>query len=243
MSDGAREKILKAYTGGTVAAAYIRERFETELNKILHHRQVSFVNRVVSSQTPERVLEIAPGPGRLTRDLRVKGTIICLEYNKGMIELGSASCSDMTRWVRGNAFQLPFSQVFDLVYGFRFVRHFHRQDRQELYGEISRVLRPGGYFVMDAVNERVSRSLRQAHPERYPVYDKLYRPDELRQELNEAGLNVVTLHPVQKYLRWQYRSQILLGPRSNRLNRLIIRTLEKLPGKEGLEWIVLCRRG
>jgi SAM-dependent methyltransferase len=131
-----------------------------------------------------------------------------------MIEQGCSACGSMPRWVRGDGFQLPFSNVFDLVYSFRFVRHFHSKDRDRLYAEIKRVLRPGGYFLMDAVNDRFSKPLRIAHPEEYPAYDKLYRPEELREELNKAGLEPVELFPVQKYFRWQYRSQTFLGPRS-----------------------------
>src|SRR5262249_4547749 len=132
--------------------------------------------------------------------------------------------------------------TFDLVYSFRFLRHFRRDDRNRLYAEIQRVLRPGGYFLMDAVNERVSRPLREANPEDYPIYDVLYTEEELRRELTTAGLEPVELRPVQKFYRWQYRSQVLLGPRANWLNRLVIRGLEHLPAGHGLEWIVTCRR-
>jgi SAM-dependent methyltransferase len=168
--------------------------------------------------------------------------LVCLEYNEGMIAHGQPACGKRALWVRGNGFQLPFATCFDLVYSFRFVRHFHRADRERLYGEIRRVLRPGGYFVMDAVNERLSQALRAAHPEEYPIYDKLYRLPELVDELGRAGLKPFQVQPVQKHYTWQYRSQVLLGPRANWLNRLVVRGLEALPWREGLEWIVTCRR-
>ena len=95
---------------------------------------------------------------------------------------------------------------------------------------------------MDAVNERVSKPLRNARPTEYPIYDKLYGPDDLCKELTCAGLNPVDIVAVQKCYRWQYRSQVLLGPRANWANRLVIRALERLPRADGLEWIVTCRR-
>ncbi|HXG11715.1 MAG TPA: class I SAM-dependent methyltransferase, partial [Gemmataceae bacterium] len=52
------------------------------------------------------------------------------------------------------AVQRVIDQIFDLVYTFRFVRHFRRSDRERLYVQVRRVLKPGGYFVLDAVNER-----------------------------------------------------------------------------------------
>ena len=95
---------------------------------------------------------------------------------------------------------------------------------------------------MDAVNERVARPLREQHPDEYPIYDELYSREVLRDELAKAGLEVLQLEPVQKCFRWQHRSQTLLGPRANWINRLLIGTLERLPIRDGLEWIVTCRR-
>lgn len=235
-------EIQGAYRDPEVAAGYVRQRFRDELNRLLHDRQVAAVQRVIDRMGAERVLEIAPGPGRVTRHIKPRGALVCLEYNLGMIQEGRAACDAGVHWVRGNAFDLPFSADFDLVYTFRFIRHFHRADRDRLYGQIRRVLKPGGYVLFDAVNARRSRPLREAAPENYPVYDKLYEPDELRAELREAGLEPVEIKPVQKWYGCQYRSQVFLGPRANWMNRLIIRALERLPRRDGLEWIVLCRR-
>jgi ubiquinone/menaquinone biosynthesis C-methylase UbiE len=235
-------EIQDAYRGEKTASGYVRARFTTPLNRLLHDRQVRAVQRLIRRVRPASILEIAPGPGRITRDVRPGGELVCLEYNEGMIAQGQAACGDRAVWVRGNAFQLPFDPGFDLVYSFRFVRHFHRADRDRLYAEVRRVLRPGAYFLMDAVNARVSRRLREANPDQYPVYDKLYGGRELREELARAGLEPVALEPVHKFYAWQYQSQVLLGPRANWLNRFFIRALESLPTRDGLEWIVTCRR-
>jgi ubiquinone/menaquinone biosynthesis C-methylase UbiE len=235
-------EIRDAYRGDKTASGYVRARFTTPLNRLLHDRQVRAVQRWIRRARPASILEIAPGPGRITRDVRPGGALVCLEYNEGMIARGRAACGDGVVWVRGDAFRLPFGQGFDLVYSFRFVRHFHRADRDRLYAEVRRVLRPGGYFLMDAVNARVSRPLREANPEQYPIYDKLHGAGELREELSRAGLEPVALEPVHKFYRWQYRSQVLVGPRADWLNRLLLRALEALPARDGLEWVVTCRR-
>jgi len=233
-------QIQRAYEDEAVASSYIDVRFKSELNRLLHERQVDAVQRAIDQARPERILEIAPGPGRITRHIRSNGQLVCLEFNDSMIEQGRQATSQVI-WVRGNAFRLPFSQQFDLAYSFRFVRHFHRRDRERLYQEIRRVLRPGGLFLLDAVNDRFSRPLREARPEEYPIYDKLYREDELRAELGSAGLRCLSILPVKKFHGWQSQSQVLLGPRINWLNRYIIRALECLPRHAGLEWIVKCR--
>ena len=237
------KNIQGAYQGRQVAADYIDRRFTSELMRLLHERQVASVQAVIDRLQPSRILEIAPGPGRITRDIRPTGKLVCLEYNQGMIECGRHACNGKAIWVRGNGFRLPFSNgQFDFAYSFRFIRHFQKADRCRLYAEIRRALQPGGWFILDAVNERVSRPLRQQNPAAYPIYDELYTPKSLKDELAQNGFEVVSLKSVQKMFTWQYRSQVLLGPRSAFLNRLLIRGLERVPVRDGLEWIVTCRR-
>jgi ubiquinone/menaquinone biosynthesis C-methylase UbiE len=235
-------EIRNAYQDEAASERYIDIRFMSELNRLLNDRQVATIQRVLDQAQPQQILEIAPGPGRITRQLRLTGRLVCLEYNLSMIAQGRPAVGAPASWVRGNGFRLPFAAQFDLVYAFRFVRHFHREDRERLYREVSRVLKPGGLFLMDAVNQRVSQPLRDAHPEEYPIYDKLYREADLCAEMTLAGLEPITIKPVQKYYTWQSVSQILIGPRANWLNRWLIRGLERLPRRDGLEWIVTCRR-
>jgi len=244
MTIAAEKPIQSAYSGKDLAKSYVAERFVSEIGRLLHERQVAVVNRIMDDIQPTDCLEIAPGPGRLTRDIRPCGGLTCLEYNEGMIAEGKAACSSSVEWVQGNAFELPFAgEEFDFVYSFRFVRHFKRIDRQRLHAQIHRVLRPGGIFVFDAVNRVVSGPLREADPDAYPIYDKLYRDEqELRTELSEAGFQVIEIEPVQRWYSAQYRAQIWLGPRSRWLARRTIRLLERLRRGPALEWIVTCRR-
>ena len=234
--------IQSAYQGSDMAEAYVGQRFESELNRLLHDRQVAAVHEVMTSQRPESTLEIAPGPGRVTRDIRPVGRLTCLEFNEGMIAEGRSNCPDSVEWVQGNAFELPFNVKFGFVYSFRFIRHFECEDRQRLYSQINQVLDPGGWFVFDAVNAVQSRPLREANPESYPIYDKLYERTELVGELKSAGFTDIRLQTVQKFYTMQFQSQILIGPRSKWLNRSVIRGLETLPRRDGLEWVVTCRR-
>ena len=235
-------EIQSAYSGSSLADGYVAQRFDSELNRLLHASQVQSINALMRRFEPARTLEIAPGPGRVTRNIRPCGELVCLEFNEGMIAEGKRHCSFVTEWIRGNAFELSFENEFDLVYSFRFIRHFKRPDRLRLYEQIRQALMPGGWVVFDAVNERQSRPLREANPDSFPVYDKLYRRRELFSELQFAGFAQIALTPVQKFYRLQYLSQVTVGPRSEILNRLIIQGLESLPRRSGLEWIVTCRR-
>ena len=236
-------EIKATYDGASTARDYVAERFQSQLMRLLHEAQVREVNRFMDEQRPTRTLEIAPGPGRLTREVTQVGDLVCLEYNQGMIEEGKKACGDHVQWCQGDAFELPFENSFDLVYSFRFIRHFRRADRERLYQQVRKVLKPDGRLIVDAVNARVSASLRQANPEAYPVYDKLYEHQgELEQEMQEAGFVIERLIPVQRWFRLQYQLQVLVGPRSDRLARMLIRLAERLSQGPALEWVVTCRR-
>ena len=238
-----QQEIRDSYQGRDVAVAYVEQRFTNELMRLLHDRQVAAVQSVFDDHRPAAALELAPGPGRVTRDLRPSGRLTCLEFNDGMIAEGMAACRNGAEWIQGDAFQLPFEEQFQFVYSFRFIRHFHRRERDQLYQQIHNVLNTGGRLVVDAVNERVSGPLRRAKPANYPIYDKLYRSEqELIDELRDNGFEVVRLEPVQRWFSLQSRAQVLLGPRSGRLCRWAIRALEHLRSGPALEWIVECRR-
>lgn len=236
-------EIQQSYQDPVTAQGYVENRFVAPLTRLLHERQVGAVNRAIRGIHPRRTLEVAPGPGRVTRDVQNTGELTCLEFNEGMITEGRRCCSERVQWVRGNAFEMPFEAAdFDFAYSFRFVRHFHRGDRDRLYAELRRILKPGSLLVLDAVNEQVSGPLRQANPAGYPIYDKLYRDtDELTTELGAAGFEVVRLESVQRWFAMQYRAQVLLGPRSQLLCRLAVQALEHMRRGPALEWIVTCR--
>lgn len=236
-------EIQSAYSSPDVAASYIDCRFVAPLMALMHRRQVAAVNGLLARQRPEQTLEIAPGPGRITRHVAEIGRLTCLEFNAAMIDQARPACRPSIQWIQGNAFELPFEESFDCVYSFRFVRHFQDQDRSRLYAQIARVLRPGGQLLLDAVNERVSLPRRRAQPQDYPVYDKLYRSvDELHRELAPHGLVLESAQPVLRWFSVQSRVQTLIGPRSDWLCRRIIAGLEAIPSTAPLEWIVQCRR-
>jgi ubiquinone/menaquinone biosynthesis C-methylase UbiE len=238
-----RDEIRDAYRDDDVAAAYIAERFEHPLGAMLHARQLASLARSIAAYRPDRVLEVAPGPARLTRD------VSSLYDRPGVLIDASAQMLAQARerlrtaahpWsvVQGDGFQLPFGRVFDLVYTFRFIRHFESDDRLRLYRAIHNVLRPGGVFVFDAVNETVAKPLRSSSSY-HQHYDALLRPEAIRAELDAAGFTLVQLQGVQHRFPLLYQLQVLVGPRSKTLARWAIELVDRTGG-EPLEWVVTC---
>lgn len=241
------EQIKAAYSGAKLADSYVENRFVGEAFQLLHDRQVAAVQRQIVSTQPSRILEVAPGPGRVTRDLRFDGEWTCVEFNAGMIDVGRAACSKTISWIEGDAFELSrevaLATPVDLVYSFRFIRHFEKPDRTRLYQQIHRVLAHGGTLVFDAVNAVVSRPIREASPGDYTVYDELYVSEEaLAQELREQGFHNIKFEPVQRNFALQYRVQCLVGPRSRYLSRALVEILERTSRSPSLEWIVTCTK-
>ncbi len=243
--DGVRD----AYRNESVAARYIDERFREPLGALLHDRQASTLKRLLQGQASCRVLEIAPGPGRLTTEIApmagVRGTV--LDASAQMLAQARRRVSPLAdgRWsfVHGDAFHLPFDTEFDAVFVFRLIRHFDEGDRLRLYREIRRVLKPGGVLVFDAVNEIVSAPLRQkSDPSEYGVYDALLRPEQVRAELAEAGFDTIVLDGVQRRFPLLHRLQVLVAPRSRRVARAAMELVDRFTGGQPLEWIVTCSR-
>ncbi len=206
------------------------------------------MRQLIGKLQPERVIEIAPGPARLTVDLASSfdRAGVLLDTSAQMLNEaeGRLKVAGVSGWrrVQGDAFHLPFAGVVDLVYSFRLIRHFDDADRVRLYLEIARILRPGGFLVFDAVNEKVAAPLRQKPGHSGQHYDALLTPEKIAQEVEAAGFRVVSLEGVQRHYPILYNLQVLVAPRSRRLAGAAMRLVDRIPAGEPLEWIVTCQR-
>jgi ubiquinone/menaquinone biosynthesis C-methylase UbiE len=235
------------YQDTTVADQYMRRRTSEPLNGVLHRRQVGFLNRALAARQPQRVLEIACGPGRLTTAMRHVHMGVAIDSSPAMLETAQRRMNGAAgQWsfLRTDAFVLPFQdQVFDAVYTLRFIRHFQLDERRRLYGEILRVLRPRGIFMVDALNHDVSQPYRiKRGVERYNIYDVLYRAGEIERELSAAGFTVTAVEgiirhaPIQRFLNRLRR--VKLGP----VAAALIASLEYIPGHQPSGWMLLCEK-
>jgi SAM-dependent methyltransferase len=238
-------ELRDAYRSRDVARNYVDERFREPLGALLHARQVAALSDVIRAASPRRVLEIAPGPARVTRDvapLLPSGGVI-VDASRQMLEEATRRLNNRA-WdaVQGDAFALPMAGPFDLAFSFRLIRHFDANDRRRLYAEIARVLRPGGRFVFDAVNQLVSAPLRQHAPNAHQHFDALLRPEQIDQELEASGFTDVAFTGVQHRYVTLSKIQVFIAPRSRRLASALIGAIDKFGGGEPLEWVVTCRR-
>lgn len=213
----------------------------------MHAAQVKVVNDVIQAHGVKRVLELAPGPARISRDVVGFERGYLCEFNDAMLKVARRRLAGATvDWqiVRGDAFHLPFkpSIALDMVYSFRFVRHFEADNRTALYRQVRSVLKDGGLFVFDVVNVKVGLPARTREAaDHYPIYDEFYTPEGLKQELVEHGFTPLSLTDVMRHMTLQQQIQVLVGPRSNGLARELISLLERVPGQP-LEWVAVCQK-
>jgi len=241
-------KIKKYYQDKTCVQAYLEERFSFPLGRILHEKQVSVVNRYISFLTPRKILELACGPGRITLDISPPEATKCIaiDASEEMLRVARerARLLNNSRWVFFNQdiFSMDLREDFDLIFSFRFIRHFRRTDRRKIYKVVKKHLVDNGLFIFDVVNKEISWPLRLKEGlEKYPVYDKLYTKNEFLKEMREEGFCVKELIPVYPYYKLLSRIQIYLGPRSGRLTYKLLSFIENNFRAQNLEWIAVCQ--
>jgi len=239
------------YQNSTVANKYIQDRFVLAWQQLLHRMQVRSVQQSIQLFNPDNVLEIAPGPARLTTELTgiSKGTM--LEYSSDMINVARVRLQEhelLNKWtiVHGNAFELKDCPgPFDFIYTFRFIRHFDEEHRVRLYAAIHSRLRLHGILMFDVVNSTYNMQDRPSAnktADALPVFDAGYTPKQFRDEMNAGGFEVLDMHPVIRHFRIQAWISSKLYDVVPAFSRRIVQAIETIPSRSPLEWIAVCRR-
>lgn len=245
------KSVASLYQDLEVAEGYINQRFSFSWSRTLHNRQVAEVNRIISKYQPASILELAPGPARIATELSEVRSGVMIENSSEMLALArrrlTAAGLDAVWDVRqGNAFHLEQIQhQFDLMYTFRFIRHFKLDDRARLYQGFRGCLNTGGLLVFDVVNERVRKKIDvkegNEKDDSLNVYDVCYSDKSFKEEMEKFGFEVLCLTPVVNHFFMQSWLSYKFDNHIKSLSYAIVNLLEKIPSKESLEWIAVCR--
>jgi len=241
------EELKEFYNTTAVTDRYIEQRFKRPIFQLLHLAQVSAVQNLIDTLKPAEVLEIAPGPARVSAELRGISSGRMVEQSPLM--LGHAAERLKTfghseNWVLecNDIFEFEPKTKFDLIFSFRFIRHLEAAPRLSLLSKLQDWLTPSGVLVFDAINAQVSAPLRAKNPTAYTVYDVLYEKEELIKELDSLGFRVKNLRPVQCHFLLQSRIENMIPKRFSSLSLALIKLLESETATNPLEWIVECSK-
>ena len=212
----------------------------------MHHKEAAVVNAFFESTSPKKILSLATGPARVARETKHFDQGWAVDYSEEMIKEASLVLSDnTTNWIiqKEDAFALSFpDNFFDTVFSFRFLRHFEKKDRERLYQEIKRVLKPEGYLIFEALNENMSGFLfrpRYTGAADKSLYDELYSKVELTKELKDSGFQVVEMLPNLSHGRLYFALTKILGENESLL-RPVFKVIDRILPARCFQWEVIC---
>lgn len=240
--------IRSFYQNDKVASKYIDERFSKPLGLVQHQIQVETIRNVISTYDINNVLEVACGPARLTSEITGFTKGVAIDSSRQMLEIARRRVHHNSHWhfIQGNAFGPGLKQCFQLIYSFRFIRHFKFSDRIKIYKTFNELLEDRGIIIFDAVHyEKVAiiRNL-ENRGQKEIIYDKIYQNiKELEDELYNEGYEIIELQGLLHHFYFQAAiSRIANKLKLDKIGIKLIKSFERYPLGNPLEWIVVCQK-
>lgn len=188
---------------------YEKRRFSSFLGKLTHDMEIKATNSALEQNHPAKLLEIAVGPGRISKNIDFFDMGVGIDTSKPFLEIAKKNVRD-NRWnfLNADAMNMPFhNSSFDAIVTFRLIRHFTKEEREKAYQEIHRVLRGGGILIIDALNNNsgiITKFFDKIHifatqlitGTNETTYDCKYTREELKKELFEAGFEVKFIYGI-----------------------------------------------
>lgn len=126
--------------------------------------------------------------------------VVGIDPSKPMIELAKqVNSNPKIKFIATDGNTLPLKgNQFDLVFA-NFVIHYLKDTKQQ-FGEIARVLKPGGYFIavfnclttdLKIINKRVPMILGKGK-EKSRIHIVSKSPEEIKNSLQKSGLNIIS---------------------------------------------------
>lgn len=163
----------------------------------------------------KRVLEVGAGTGRDSFALIEHGAeIVQLDYSVNSLQILKGLSEELhvqTSIVGGDTFQLPFrDETFDVVFHQGLLEHFRHPQAESLLKENIRVLKRGGYLLVDVPQRyhlyTILKHAQMALNIWFAGWERSFSTPELTRLLRSLGLSTVHAYGEWMYPSFFYRS-------------------------------------
>lgn len=190
-----KQWLKQRYQNSLTAKYYIIDRFSEPLWRMVHQKQIDFINNFFKETKPKNILDLATGPARIARDLKYFKKGWAADLGPEMLKQARHNLNS-NKWLikKADAFNLKLKEKFEAVTCFRFLRHFDLKNRQKIYEQIKKVLQPGRYLIFEALNREIKRG---SYIEKFTgawdqtIKDEVYNLPQLKKELGVAGFKLI----------------------------------------------------
>lgn len=207
------ESIREMYRQNEVVNGYEEARFSSFLGKLTHDIEIKAIKSALEQTHPSKLLEIAVGPGRISKNLDFFDMAVGIDTSNLMLKTARENVENQ-KWsfLNADVMNMPFcSESFDAIATFRLLRHLTKEERTRAYREIHRVLKNDGILIMDALNrdagiitkifDKTYRSVLQIMAKLIKgrsnmIYDVLYTKKNLEKELMDSGFQLKSINGI-----------------------------------------------
>lgn len=220
-----KEELKKYYNKEKIVETYESKRFHNTYKKLQHKIELDLINKYVSTFKKPKLLEIAVGTGRVTRDMKAKG--IGVDTSENMLKTAKKNAPGW-KFIRMDVMNLKFKEKKDIVVSLRLIRHFNKADRKKAYRNIHDILSKKSIFIFDMPTGRHNKVLQLI--DLFKNQDKIYEADmslkDIRKELKESGFDIIKVYNT-KYEGLLFRSMCIMNDLFNGLYTLLKRKMER----------------
>jgi len=139
------------------ADQYDNHRFISEKGKFFHEIDMEAFFSILGDISGKRILDVAAGTGRLSLELAKKGAqVIALDVTYDMLLEAKKKFSPGMNifFCNADGRKLPFKDnSFDVITCIRFTHLVSKEDMIDFISEMKRVLKPGGYVIIQFGNK------------------------------------------------------------------------------------------
>jgi len=233
-------EIKKYYENEKLAKDYINSRFNRPLGRLIHHNQISFINKFIRDKKISSVIDVATGPGRISKDVYGFKYGLAVDNSKAMLKIANVNLNGRFNLKVVDVFKMNIGKKFDLVYSFKFIRHFDISKRRILYKSIKKLMSRNSYLIFDVPNGFIYKWHTKHYPS--PVYDEFWTKKTIIKELEDNEFTVVSLvnninhFKVQEFISKFSKIKILTYTLY-----LLLRLIELVPSSQPYEWIAVAK--